>query len=200
MATDSKLTQIFNQIHDQLNEQLWFQQLKSKWEELDATQRFYTQVGVIGGVALLICITGLTFVIKVRSIKSELTQKTALRMKIQNASDELQRLRSSARGLAPADGNTWQATVRSLASQVGVDESTIDIGAEKPGSTGGTAKETLVDVKIKKINVKQLVRYAVQLETGSQPIKLRNLTINSEDPEGWLSASLALSVFELKKQ
>ena len=51
------------------------------------------------------------------------------------------------------------------------------------------------------MNIKQVVRYAASLESGSRPIKLRNLLIDTKtDPSGYLDATLALSAFTLVEQ
>ena len=69
---------------------------------------------------------------------------------------------------------------------------------EKPGPASGETHEGLIDIQVKKVPVKRLVRFALGLETGDKPVKLRTLSIDSNaDAEGLLDATLSVSVFTL---
>jgi hypothetical protein len=200
MASESAFVQWLGKVSDKIQEQGWFQQLKAKWDELDPQKRFYIQIGTMGGGLLLILIIGFSFVFSVRSLRSELAHKIELRAMIQNATEELNRLRVSSHPTNSGEPSNYQATVKASAANVGIDESLVEFGPEKAGTSSPTAKETLVEVKLKKLNVRQLVRYAVDLETNNLPIKVRSMAIDAEDPEGYLVARMSLSVFELQKK
>ena len=75
------------------------------------------------------------------------------------------------------------------------------MGPEKPGNPSELAKEALIDLTLKKINIKQAVRYAFNLEHGARPVKLRNLSIETKsDNPGYVDAVLAVSAFTPAKK
>lgn len=202
MANESKLKALWIQLNDKLQEQVWFQQIKTKWEELDPASRLYTKLGLTLSSVLVVFMLVIVSIVQVRGLKSELTQKTQLRMILQTANDEIQRLRASSGGFSPSmdsDSVDWKASLKAAATNSGLEESVLEFGPEKPSSNPSVMKEIFSTVKISKLNVKQLVRYAVQIESGASPVKLRHLTIDAKDPEGYLTATLDLSIFQPKK-
>ena len=74
------------------------------------------------------------------------------------------------------------------------------VSAEKPGASGEVAKESLFDLSLKKVSIRQVVKLAYFLESGSQPVKLRNLSIDTNaDASGYLDATLSVSTFTLNE-
>ena len=199
-GSDSKLRHFFDQFMEKLEGQQWFQQLKAKWDELDPMAKLYAKLGGALGTLLLIFIFVFGSMLQVRSLKKELEAKIQLRMVIQSATEEMRALRAKTGGLGTGGGDAggWQQAVKTAATNAGIDETSLEIGPDKPGDKKGSTPETLVEVKAKRISIKQLVRYAMQIETGSTPAKLRNLTVQAEDPEGYMDVTLALSIFEPK--
>jgi hypothetical protein len=57
-----------------------------------------------------------------------------------------------------------------------------------------------MDIKLNRINIKQVIRYALQLENGPQPVKVRSLTVEADGPEGHLNTNLSISAFAMKKE
>lgn len=192
------LGKIFSKISDRVQEQAWFQQLKSKWEELDPSMRFYIQIGSFIGSILIVLSVTMSWTFKVKSLKSDLAAKIDIRTLIRSATDEMQRLQVPGRMDAGESAN-WSSTIQSVAITAGLDPSTIEVSAEKSGASTPMSKEALIDVKVQHVNIRQLIRFALQLENGNQPIKLRNLLVEAEDPEGYVNGTLAISGFELKK-
>ena len=200
MANESSLPKFMSQALEKLQEQLWFQQLRVKWDELDPVAKLYTKLGTAAGCILLVFIFVISSIFQVRSLKSELANKMQLRMVIQSATEELRALRVKSGGAfagSEASGG-WQQALKSAAGNAGIEDSSLEFGPDKAGEKKETSVETLVELKTKKISIKQLIRYAVQLETGQTPVKVRNLSVAAEDPEGYMDATLALSVFETK--
>lgn len=203
MENESRFQQILTNISEWLNEQEWYGQLKAKWEELDPQSRIYLKAAGLGGSILLLFIFVISAVWSVHSLKNELADKQELLTSIQTANEELRRLREETAGspaaMAGAGGNgTWPSYFEGLSATAGVDKSALTVGGEKPGATSEQAKETLFDLSLKHVSIKQVVRMAFGLENGSRPVKLRNLSIDTHaDPQGYMDATLAVSAFAM---
>jgi hypothetical protein len=199
MASESRFKEWASQAKDFFNEQAWFQELKAKWEELDPNSRQYLKVGSIAGAALLAVILVISSLWSVRSLKNELSEKQDLLTLIQSGNDELRRLRDSNSSVAPSNSPTtgpWPAYIETLGVGAGIEKASLTIGDEKPGAAGDLAKETLLNLNLKHVSIKQLVRFAYGIETGGRPVKLRNLQIDTKsDPEGYMDATLSVSGF-----
>lgn len=190
--------ELINTISDKLSEQEWFQQLKGKWEELDPQSRSYLKMaGFASGVLLFVYLT-FSSLWGVHELKRELADKADLLGVVQGANEELRRLREGGGSINAEVGN-WNNYFESTAAQsAGIDKSMLTISAEKPGATSDVAKESMYDIAMKKVTIKQVVKYAFQLENGNRPVKVRNISINTNaDPEGFMDATLAVSGFSL---
>jgi hypothetical protein len=192
---------MLTQFSDWLGEQEWFKQLKAKWEELDPQSRTYVKAGAAFGSVLLTLILLLSAVWSVHSLKNELAEKQELLTHIQNGYEELRRLREESSGLSAGGGGgagPWPAYIETVGTNAGVDKSAYSLSPEKSGATSDQAKETLIDLSLKHVSIKQIVRFAFGLENGSRPVKLRNLAIDTNaDPEGYMDATLSISAFAL---
>ena len=199
MESDSRFKQWVTKFSDWLNEQVWFQQIKSKWDELDPNSRTYLRLGAMGASVLIVLIGVISMIWSVHSLKSELHDKQELLSTIQTANDELRRLRDQTSSVPQSSGGgTWPAYFETVATNAGIEKDKVTIGSEKPGAAGETTKESLYDLNLKHVNIKQVVRYAFGLENGNRPVKLRHLQINTQsDPEGYLDATLSVSGFAL---
>jgi hypothetical protein len=202
MASDSAMNRFFGRLMDKLNEQTWFQELRGKWEELDAKTRMIVQL-VLSGAALL----GIFFVViysvySVHSLKQELADKNEVLSMIQSAGDEMRALRMQASGTPTgASAGPWPAFFETTAASSGIDKSAVSVSEEKSGAGMTNARESLFDISLKNVNVRQLVRYAFWVENGGRPVKLRNLTVDTrEDLSGYMDASLAVSAFTPKEK
>lgn len=185
---------------EKLNEQIWFQELKGKWEELDPQSKTNLKFGGFGLGVLVTLIFTFTFIWNVHSLKKELSEKRALLSTIQNANDEVRRLRENIPNVGLEDRGPWTNYFETLAGTAGFDKSSINISQEKPGASTDQTKESLFDISLKHLNIKQIVRYTFALESGQRPIKLRNLQIDTKnDPNGYLDATLAVSAFSMVK-
>src|ERR1700722_1925447 len=121
-------------VTDFLNEQLWFQQAKAKWEELDPQSRGYLKVAAFAGGSLTVLLTLFSFLWSVHSLKSEVADKTEILTMIQNANEELRRLReaspvaaSGSYGAEAGDAAAWPAFFEEAAGKVGVDKSALEV-------------------------------------------------------------------------
>jgi hypothetical protein len=206
MESSSRFGQWLAKVGEKLNEQEWFQQLRAKWDELDSQSRTYIKAGAGGAAALFVVILSLSAIWSARKLRNELAEKSDLLHLVQSANDELRRLREATPG-AGAGGRPgeqpaapWAPFFESTAATAGVDKAALSVSPEKAGATTDLAKESLFDLQLKRVNIKQVVRYAFYLENGARPVKVRNLTIDTKaDPAGYMDATLAVSAFAMKQ-
>jgi hypothetical protein len=214
MADNSKIRQIWDQLVDKIAEQSWFQELKAKWDELDQQSKTYLKYAAWAGSVLLIFFIVLSSIWNVYSLKRDLADRSDLLSLLQNANDEIRSLRDATPALnnltptppggkgAPAadkQSEPWKTVVEGLAGTAGIEKASFTYGAEKTQKQGEMTEETVVDLSLKGVSIKQVVRFAFQLENAARPIKLRNLTIDTKaDPQGYMDATLAISAFAFK--
>ena len=204
MENSAKLTQWLNSFNEFISEQSWFQQIKAKWDELDSKSRGYLKTGAFAGLGLLLLFILLTSVWSVHSLKAELSEKTELLNTIQNANDEMRKLRDTTPVAAAGDATgNWNSYFESIAGTVGIDKPAMTI-ADKPMTDKGPsdlAKESHFEIALKHVGIRQAVRLAFFLESGTRPVKLRSFTVDTKaDPTGFLDATLAVSAFTLNSK
>lgn len=197
-------------ISDKLQDQVWYQQGKAKWDELDANTRTAIKYGSLGltivGTLALVTVSALS----VHGKKTDLDEKLALVQKIQSAQDELRKLKevTSSAGVSAAD-EPWQGYFELQASNSGVDPTTLKVIGEKPLSAPPPKKgekkeesrmnEVLVDLSLTKVNLRQLVKFVFNVENGGRTAKVRKLEVVTQpDESGYLDVTLAVSGFSLK--
>ena len=207
MESESRLKNMRNSISDKLQDQVWFQQTKAKWDELDQKTRVTIKYATMGTSVLLLLLLLFSSISSVQTKKQELEEKLALVHKIQNSQDELRKLKEITSGASAGDpSQTWSAYFESQAMQAGMDPATLKVSDEKvvaatpsKDSKSEKPKESLMDVAIKKINLRQLVNFVYNLENGARPAKVRNLTVETQpDESGYLDVTVAVSAFTFK--
>ncbi len=204
-----KFKETSSTLTDALNEQVWFQELKGKWEDLDPQSKTNLKLASIGIGLLSIFLLILTTIWNVHSLKQELAEKRNLLNVIQTANDEIRRLRDTVPSLEAEGGSgagseknsgPWSSYFESTAGGAGFEKASLSVSPEKPGTASEQSKEMLYELNLKHVNIKQIVRYAFSLENGQRPVKLRNLLIDTKgDPSGYLDATLSVSAFSMVK-
>lgn len=209
MEISSKLREWMGTAQDFLNGQEWFQELKGKWEEVDPQSRMYLKLAIVGCSLLALIVVVFSAIWSVHSMKVEVSEKKDLLNVIQAANEELHRLRDTVPShplpgnghnspAGNADGDSWPHYFESLAQGAGFDKTSVTVGGQKAGHAGEQSKETLYEITLKHLNIKQVVHYTYSLENGKKPVKLRNLLIDTQgDLTGYLDATLAVSAFTL---
>lgn len=193
-AASEKLGSAATSAGDWLNEQVWFQQARGKWDELDPRNRLYIQIAIAAAIIGTVITLLFAAYVNVRTLRGEVSDKRELLSVLQSASEELRQLRDS-RGADTASG-PWPAYFESIATGAGVDPATMTVAAEKAGTQTDLAKESLVDISLKKVSIRQVVKLAHALESGARPVKVRQLLIDTKaDPEGYMDATLSVSAF-----
>lgn len=182
-----------------LSEQEWWNTLKSKWDELDSKTR--SVLAWAGAISFIATIAGALILgtISVKKLKKDLDEKNLIATQLDHASQEMRALReknSNLRFAGESDNTNLGTYFIAKASTFGVDQTKVTVSAPKPGTENDLSKETLYDIQLKKVSLKQVVRLSHALENGDRIVKLKNLQIeNISDPKGYLDAKLSLSTF-----
>ncbi len=201
MENNSRLKLWLQRLSEKINEQTWFQQLKLKWDELDPQSKIYVKSGGITVTLLFIMVFTLNSMWNVHKLKQEIKEKSDLITLIESSHDEIKRLQdlSNISNSDTQNSVPWTSYLETTATTAGIEKASLTIDAEKPGPTTDLSKESLFDINLKHVNIKQVVRYIFQLESGNRPVKIRNLKIDTHsDPTGYMDSTLSISAFSLK--
>lgn len=183
-----------NRVLEWLESQPAFGRLKSKWEELDPKAQLWVRMGGAGLLGLVVAIVALTQYWSARSARNEYEDKAALLALIDSSADELRSLRSAS-GLSDESAESWSAYVQATSAPTAatVEEKPVALPTRR-GAAPPSRVETLVQVSVAELNLRQLTRVVYQLENGRRPLKLRELTITAKDDlSGYLSAQMTFS-------
>lgn len=202
MGIEGKLSGFWSGFQERLNQQVWFQELKEKWDELDPKNRLYIKIaGVIGTLAFcLISILG--SVISTYQLRSDLASKNEILRMIQSAQDEMRELRNQIPPSATVDGArnpevNWADYLRGIAQTNGIESGNLEISPEKPGTATDSTREALIDLKLTKTTIRKVVQFAFAIQSGEQPMKLRNLAIDTDGTEGYVNSTISISGFRM---
>lgn len=223
MENESRLSQALRSLSDKIQDQVWFQQLKVKWDELDSrTKVALKYIALIGSSVLIVGLVG-TNLYTVAGKKHDIDERLGLISKIQSAQDELKRLKDITSRYSAGDDQPWAEFLKSKAQPSGFDASIIEVVSEKivsaaaipapkdarsakdsktTAATSGLPgpEETVVESTVKHVNVRQLVRFVHEVENGGRTVKVRRLQIDTTpDETGFLDATLIVSAFKLKQ-
>ena len=198
MDAGSKVQESIDKATTWLNEQEWFQEIRSKWDELDPQSQLYIRIGSasLGGIlGIAIVFSALS---AVTASKREYESKAELIALIKQAQSEIGDLKGKKLGAADAATKVnWRNTLQGIAGKVGV-SGQFKVVNEKKGKTTDFATETLFMIAIEKVSIRQVVQMVFDIEHSIQPMRVRNLEILTKDDEGYLDAKIALSAFQVK--
>ncbi len=208
---ETKLKEAWESLSSQLSQALstqpWAQELKGKWEELDAPSKLYIKLGSLAAIPLLLIFFLFSFSWRVHQLRSDLTEKKEILTYLQKASQDLSRMKenipaSSSKYTSNAGGvggnTSWASYLESLAGSANLEKSALSISPEKAGNSSEQSKEVLLDVELKHVSIKQVIQYALSVENGPRLVKTRGLSIRTKlDPTGYLDATLSFSGFIL---
>jgi hypothetical protein len=218
MALSESLSSAAGKISEKLGEQVWFQELKLKWQELDPGLR--ANLALLTAGLSAIALGGLLLYggVTASRMQSEYEEKSELLEVLARAGEELRQLKSSGITLpsGSAEGD-WPSYFEQLATSAGIDRAALSLTPEKtaaPAGSGTAAKgkqgdsqgsllggtqETTLEIAVKGVPLRQLTRFAHLLETGERPVKIRDLVIEGKgEPSTPLNAQLTVSAFTIQ--
>jgi len=195
----SKLAKLWDEARDSEA----FQQVRAKYDELDNQTKLYVNLGALASVVLLVFLTILISMARLSSLKSEIEDKEELIGYLQGSSDTIRQLKaqqSSSRGMGDASSPLPQF-VDTVLMTSGVDRGKVDVGTEKPGTDDKEVHETLLEVKMNQVNLRQIVRLMFNLtEQGkTRALNIKDLVIDTKsDPSGYMDASFTIAGYKAK--
>jgi hypothetical protein len=134
----------------------------------------------------------------VHKLKVDSSEKSELLTLLVNANEEMRRLHDNAPDASATDSGKWDVYFGGVAAGAGLDRAGLVVSAEKPGNNSDISKESLMDIGLKKVTLRQVIKFAFGLESGGRPVKIRNLVIDTHaDPEGYIDANLSVSAFSV---
>lgn len=195
-----KIKDALRKLGEQLSEEQWYQEAKAKWEELDPQSKLYVKLGSAAAAMLAVLWVVIGSVVSVYGLKSDMAERNELLNLVTAAGEEMRDLKTAGRSAGtPGRKPNWKAFFESSAGTAGVDAKSLDVSGEKKGQDEGKTEEALYTLSLKRVNIRQVVRFAFQLENGNDPVKVRNLKIVTDGAEGYVDATLAVSAFTLKE-
>lgn len=196
MSLQDRFSEWTGKISETLEKQVWYQEAKSKWEELNPKSRQrITLITLLSGFLIATSLS-ITYWFHVKSIERDLYQKLSIIELINNSADELRSMRASRPG-GSHSGN-WADYFKEVAQNANVDPSIINVSDEKQatGSAKSLTKESYFTVTLSKSNIIQITQFAYELENGTRPVKLKQLDLDThQDAEGYIDAKFAVSAF-----
>lgn len=188
-------------ILDWLNDQEWYQELKMRWDALSSEQKQYARLGGLAGAFALVGFFFYSVMTTLGSVRSDFEEKEGLLRMVEKAQQERADLkrRTGTHSLSEADNPNWNQYFQQTASTSGIESSALNIESPKSGKSSALSKELLYQIKVNHVGIRQLQKFLFYLETGRNPIKLRNLQILTQDAEGYLNARVAVSAFDFKE-
>ncbi|MGE4233800.1 MAG: hypothetical protein AB7F43_10760 [Bacteriovoracia bacterium] len=204
MARLDNLRQKLDLLLDKIRDSESYQQIKSKYDELDAEQKLYANLVGIAAVLGLIVISVFYGMVKVSSLKAQINEREELIGYLQNAADNIKQMKAQSAGKKSAGvdpGASLENAIETIATNAGINPEKLEIGKESTGDEDKTSKELLVDVKMAQTNLRQVTRFLFALtDQGKQKgIVIKNLGIDTKnDPSGYLDASFTVASYVSK--
>jgi hypothetical protein len=225
MENESRFGRLMQSLSDKVQDQVWYQQAKAKWDELDSRAKMGIKyASLVGSAALIVGLVG-TSIYAVATQKKEIDEKLELIHKIQSAQDELKRLRDVTAQFSGGGDQPWGQFIQDKATPAGIDPASVKIVSEgvvassaptpapksatksskddknkDSGSSSAGPEETVVEASITKINVRQLTKFVHAIENGGRTVKVRRLQVDTNpDMSGYLDATVVVSAFRIKQ-
>lgn len=185
-------------ILDKLNEQVWFQQIKAKWDEVPLESRNAIQISGISIISISILSGLLYFGLETYTLKKQYNDRLSILSLLQNATDEINRLKEKSSLSGAEEKGGWDSYFTKKAEGQHITKEQITISPESAIGSGGATKELAVTLTMKHINIKQFTNLVQSIENGERPVKVRNINVDTHfDPEGYLDAKIIVSAFEV---
>ena len=195
----AKLAKFWESIRDSET----YQQLKLKYDELDSQTKLYVNLGTLGGVIFAVFLSLVISMAKLNGLKSEINDREELIGYLQRSSDQIKQAQAAQRN----SNNTGDTTspfgtlVNNALQTLNIDPAKAEVGSEHPGTQTKTAAETLLDVKLTQVNLRQIqaLLFTLGEEGAPRSVSFKDLTVDTKgDPSGWMDANFVVSTWKEK--
>ncbi len=195
VENESAFGRLWARVSDKIQDQVWFQQIKSKWEELDGQSRYAIKVGSF--VIVVVCATGGVISMAMSTVAShaELQEKRFLIQKIQTSQEELRKLKETTARAGMGDDGPWNSYIQAQAMASGLDPASVTVSEPKKVSPTNSKSPALIEemefeTTVKKINVRHLVKFVYNVENAGRMAKVKKLEVLTQpDESGYLDVT-----------
>ena len=194
------LTERWNGFAEKIKEQEWYQQAQNSYEQLPPEQQNYVKWGGLSLGLLIFGYISFSSLQSANSLKEEYFDKQSVVQLVNQAGDEIRRLKGQNSGLNQGAPQPWKSTLQGLASSQGLAPEAVEVLKESPGVSQNVIQETLLEVQIKGVALHPLIQMLYQMEHGTPPMKIKGLQIETNAADGTLNAKLNLSGFATKPE
>jgi len=183
---------------DKLKEQEFYQQIQSSFQALSPEQQKQVKWGSFGVCILLLLYLVYSVTSAANGTKAEYFEKQELSRIINDASDEIRRLKGQNTGMTQGADQNWKSILSNLILSQGLPAESLEVLKELPGASQNVIQESLLEIRIKGATIRPLTQILSQMEHGTPPMKLKGLQIESGGSDGTLNAKIALSGYLAK--
>jgi type II secretory pathway component PulM len=188
----------FQQFLQSMKDQEWYQQIQNTYQQLSPEQQSYVKWGgILGGFVVAFYFTW-SIMQSSNTIKEEYFEKQGLVQSLNQASEEIRRLKGQSSGFSQSSTANWRTTLQNLVVAQGLQPDAVELLRESAGISQNVIQETLLEVQVKGITVRPLVQLLFQMEHAQPPMKLKGINVESGASEGLLNAKLNLSGYLAK--
>ncbi len=183
----------WNSFLEKVKEQEFYQTLLNSYQQLSPEQQNYVKWGSVGGSLLVLMYFSWGIYSDSSSMKSEYFDKQEVLQLVNQAGDEMRRLKGKNSGFSQSTTQNWKAVFQNLASSQGVPPESVEIVKETAGAMQSMIQESLLDVQFKGIQLRPLTQLVYQIEHGTPPMKLKGMQVEGNAGDGTLNAKLFIS-------
>jgi hypothetical protein len=193
----------FSEFWDTIKESESYQQLKGKYDELDARTQIIIQLSIVGGFAFMILMSVLAGMAKVGGLKGDIDTREKLIGYLQQSSDTIKQYKMQAQAEAASldSGGPLNQLALGVLGPSNIDGSRVEISNERDGAEDKQSKEVLVDVKLSQVNLRQITKFMFNItEQGrKRNVTIRDLNIDTkDDPSGYMDAAVTIAAYKVK--
>lgn len=189
-----------NRFTDQLKEQEWYQQIQNSYQQLAPEQQMYVKWGSLAAASLVFLYFTFGIFTSANNMKAEYFEKQELLQLVNQAGDEIRRLKGQNAGFSPQGAQTWNSVTQNWAAAQGLAPEAIEIIKETPGVAQSVIQETLLEVQVKGVSIRPMVQMLFQIEHSTPPMKLKGLHVEGGSADGLLNLKMNLSGYMPKPE
>jgi type II secretory pathway component PulM len=192
MSFADSISEKLNSSLDSIKDQQWYQQISNSYQQLSPEQQSYVRWGGLGLIFILLVYLIYSATDSANSVKTEYFEKQELLAVVNQAGDEIRRLKGQNSGFAGNVGQNWRSVLQNVVSSQGLAPEALEVTKESAGTSQSMIQETLIEATLKGVTIRPLVQILYQIEHHSPPMKLKGLKVDALS-DGQLNASLIMS-------
>ena len=194
MGLSDQFSDKWNSAVESFKDSSTYQTLNNSYQQLSPEQQTYVRWGGIAASVILLFYFIFSATQAANSVKEEYFQKQELLTLMNQAGDEIRRLKGQNSPFSGGGEQNWRGVLTNVASGQGLPPDSVVIAKESAGSSQTMIQETLIEAELKGVFIRPLVQFLYQIEHNSPPMKLKGLQVEP-GADGVLNARLVLSGF-----